>query len=558
MRLNVEKAMQVCGNNNKYQKIIFLVVVGIWFSVDFVSITFPLLEMQPKFICKDKGLPFYTCKDEYACKLPGKYEVDKIYNNIVADFDLYCDSVGVMLIGVIYTVGIFLGAFLGSKLTDYLGRKLILLVFSILFSCSSLAITFVPNIYFLLGILFIIGVSCAGGTMISFMYVNEIISPHKRSIYGTLINSSFAIAGLIYFACFQLINNWKVICYIAVTVNIVSGLTILLYMVESPRYLFSLGKYRKCLSSLFKISVKNGKEKEFYRFLLDSNIITYEKNDHYDYSTNSDSSNEIDYNAQSSEKLKCKIKKIIKECKLDLDDSNQRNMEPFISRIETSNINPINNPTIPIKKNENGSFKSLFKYSSIRSNFFICCFLWFATCFSYYGLSLGLKNFYGNVFTNGYVVYCAEGISYMVTGIIISISFFGRRNSLIIMGSISSASFILYYFFENWEILNTILIFFARFGVTSMYSIMYILSTEIYPTIIRAKGLGLNTLCARIGSLLVPVLADCIKPSNINMIIFSIVCFISVFLAIFIPETLNKELEDEIMEEKTKNEKISN
>ena len=134
MRLNVEKAMQVCGNNNKYQKIIFLVVVGIWFSVDFVSITFPLLEMQPKFICKDKGLPFYTCKDEYACKLPGKYEVDKIYNNIVADFDLYCDSVGVMLIGVIYTVGIFLGAFLGSKLTDYLGRKLILLVFSILFS----------------------------------------------------------------------------------------------------------------------------------------------------------------------------------------------------------------------------------------------------------------------------------------------------------------------------------------------------------------------------------------------------------------------------------------
>ena len=87
---------------------------------------------------------------------------------------------------------------------------------------------------------------------------------------------------------------------------------------------------------------------------------------------------------------------------------------------------------------------------------------------------------------------------------------------------------------------------------------MYILSTEIYPTIIRAKGLGLNTLCARIGSLLVPVLADCIKPSNINMIIFSIVCFISVFLAIFIPETLNKELEDEIMEEKTKNEKISN
>ena len=151
MRLNVEKAMQVCGNNNLYQKIVFLVVVGIWFSVDFVSITFPLLEMQPKFTCKDKGLPYYPCKDEYACKIPGLFEVDKIYHNVVADFELYCDSLSVTMIGVVYTLGIFLGAFLGSMLSDYFGRKVILLIFSFLFSCSSMAITIVPNvIYFYL------------------------------------------------------------------------------------------------------------------------------------------------------------------------------------------------------------------------------------------------------------------------------------------------------------------------------------------------------------------------------------------------------------------------
>jgi MFS family permease len=551
MRLNVEKALQVCGNNHKYQKIVFLVVVGIWFSVDFVSISFPLLEIQPKFMCMDKGLPYYSCKDEEACKMPGQFEVEKIYGNIVADFDLYCNKLSVMMVGIAYTIGNCLGAFIASKVSDYLGRKFFLIVLSFLFSCSSLASTFAPNVYFLFGLLFLIGLSSAGSVMISFMYVSEILSPQKRSIYGTLINSSFSIAGLIYFACFQFINNWRIISYIAVTVNILSGITILIFMVESPRYLNSMGKYKKCLASLNKISFKNGKEKEFYRFLLDSNIITYEKNDIYDYSTNNDSSNENDYRLQSRGKLNLKIKKMIKECKIESDDFNPKSVEPLLGKVEgSSNALPIT-PTAS-KKVEMGSFKSLFKFSSLRSNFLICCFIWMATCYSYYGLSLGLKNFYGDVFTNGYVVYCAEGISYMITGIIISIPFFGRKKTLLLMACITCISFLLYYFFEDYQPYNTILIFFARFGVTSMYSIMYILSTEIYPTIVRAKGLGLNTLCARIGSIMVPVLAEIIKPSNLNMIVFSSVCFISMLLSVFLPETFNKELEDEIQEEKTK------
>jgi len=445
-----------------------------------------------------------------------------------------------MFIGVIYTLGIFLGAFLGSKLSDFFGRKLMLLVFSFLFCCASLSLTFVPNVIIMLGVLFIIGISCAGGTMISFVYVNELLSPQKRSIYGTLINSSFAIAGLIYFSCFQFINNWRLICYIAIIVNVISGLIVLIYLVESPRYLFSKGYYRKSLTCLYKISYKNNKDKEFYRFLVDSTISVADKSGDIDYSTN-DSSHEIESKSSQSNKLKYKIKKLIKECRIESDESNgQKGSEPLINKGD-----------LAFKKNEQASFKSLFKYASIRKNFLSCCFIWFATCLSYYGLSFGLKNFYGDVFTNGYVVYCAEGISYMITGIVISIPSLGRKYSLIMMSSIASTSFVLYFFFEKVDLINTIIIFFARFGVTSMYSIMYIISTEIYPTIIRAKGLGLNTVCARIGGILVPILVEKLNPKS-TMVLFSTICFISLLVSFYLSETFNKELEDDIQEEKIK------
>ena len=55
MKISVEKALQVCGNNNRYQKLFYIAVALTWFSVDFVAICFPLLELLPgDFKCKDE------------------------------------------------------------------------------------------------------------------------------------------------------------------------------------------------------------------------------------------------------------------------------------------------------------------------------------------------------------------------------------------------------------------------------------------------------------------------------------------------------------------------
>jgi hypothetical protein len=83
---------------------------------------------------------------------------------------------------------------------------------------------------------------------------------------------------------------------------------------------------------------------------------------------------------------------------------------------------------------------------------------------------------------------------------------------------------------------------------------MYTYSTEVYPTSIRAKGLGLNSFCARIASIMIPVIVELVDNP---FLIFSGMTFFSFFFTFSLPETNNKELEDEIFEEKILQKKIS-
>lgn len=568
MKISVEKALQVCGNNNMYQKLLFLTVALTWFSVDFIAIGFPLLELPPNYNCKINNI-WKECTEDEMCKLPkGDYRIDIIYKNMLTDFEVWCEKTLVMLIGVVYTFGIVIGAFLSSKFSDVLGRKPVLLISHILFVCGCVSVIYSPNIYFVLSILFVIGIGCAGGTMVSYLFLQEVLAPNKRSIYGTMTNSAFAIAGIIYFTVFKFSKDWKFLAYMCIGTNIISGLLVLLYFIESPRYLLTKGQSKHFLKSLDHIARKNGKSKEFYIFLNENN-----HNNEFDFQNKKNSASP-EANAQMNN-----------DKSMSLDNTNDninhtRSFSPGISASTTSTphlVSPYifqkdkddpflyeknrgnqsfitpNDSNIKISESDQSekkeaSFSALLKYPSLRWNFLICCYLWFGMAFTYYGISMGLKQNKDQVFTDGYVVYCAEGISYLITCIIISISFFGRVRSIKIMMAITSVATLAYFFVKGNDLapFDLILLFLARFGITSIFSIMYTYSTEVYPTTIRAKGLGINTLFARMAAILVPVVVELLDP----FLIFSVLCIIGFGLSFFIPETFGKELEDEILEEK--------
>jgi MFS family permease len=567
MNLSVEKALQVCGNNNRYQKLFYIAVALTWFSVDFISLSFPLLELMPNFTCRQQSGEWIECNEDTICKLPKEdFKTEVTYENILTDFNLECEKTFVILIGVIYTLGVVLGSFLASKFSDVLGRKPVLLICHFLFAFGALGMTFAPKIEILLGLLFFVGLSCAGGVLVSYLYISEVLAPGKRSIYGTLINASFSIAGIVYFLLFSYLKNWKYLAYLCVVTDIISGLLILSYFTESPRYLLAKGDYNKALKSLEKIAIKNGRRKDFIKYLESDIAMDLEKSDTEGDLTRIEESNSCKLNSEKSlpelgiDNSTQNInntnftqnyseKSTLNETPKDSPFISQKSIDKYVKDINKED-NIIKQELIPKPRQERkeAPFKSLLKYKSLRANFLVCCFLWFAMAFTYYGISMGLKQNKKEIFTSGYVVYGAEGISYMITGIMISTAFFGRVGSIKIMMFIAAASTCAYFFVRKFEmeLYDNICLFLARFGITGIYSIMYTYSTEIYPTTIRAKGLGVNTLFARFAAILVPIVVELFNP----FLMYTTVCLIAFLLSFFLPETYGKEMEDEILEER--------
>ncbi len=267
MKFNVEDAFITAGNKHLYQKIALFSILFIWFSIDFVSLIFPLFELEPKYECKIND-EFTKCEKNIACDLSPE-RVNRIieYRNILTDYNIDCNKVELIFVGVSYTMGILLGSFLASIFSDIFGRKPVLLISEIIFFLSATLLINSPNYIFIVISLFFCGVACSGGTIISFLYINEVLCKEKRSIYGVSISVFFALAGLLYFFCFQHIKNWIYLTNISMGLDLISFFLILFYFVESPRFFYSRNKYSKSLRALYSISIINNKKREFEYFI---------------------------------------------------------------------------------------------------------------------------------------------------------------------------------------------------------------------------------------------------------------------------------------------------
>jgi len=365
----------------------------------------------------------------------------------------------------------------------------------------------------------------------------------------------------------------------------------MVYFVESPRYLISKGETKKGVKSIMKIAKKNGKFKDFVKYLIsdvsvknnqkdfdnnmkintsgntfnNSNDIQYASNlSSNDYNNIYTNSNKIYHSPSiSNTQTEAFTPEMLSSRKLSSSPSPtylSNNFEDFIEDMEiegnerdvpsllSKQIVDKDKTTLLPNKNKEHGFFALFKYKSIRYTVLICSYLWAVTTFVYYGISMGLKTTGSDMFINGYVVYAAEGLSYIVTGVIISMPFFGRTRSISLMMCITFVSTAAFFTFNKLKLdpYDTISLGFARFGITAIFLTMYTYSTEVYPTVVRSKGVGINVLASKISGLLVPITVELLDP----YLIFSSLCLVGFILSFYLNETLGKDLEDDILEEK--------
>ena len=95
--------------------------------------------------------------------------------------------------------------------------------------------------------------------------------------------------------------------------------------------------------------------------------------------------------------------------------------------------------------------------------------------------------------------------------------------------------------------------FLAKYAIGASQLIFMIYTSELYPTTMRSTGVGLSVSIARLGGVWAPqinVLSSTLGSISIPFIIFSIAGCLASFFAMFLPETLNKPLPQNLKEAK--------
>lgn len=154
--------------------------------------------------------------------------------------------------------GCVLGSVTAGRLTDFKGRRKILLVVAVLFALTSLATGLAPNFSLFVVARFIGGWAVGGASIVSPLYVAEVSPPSLRGRMGALYQMSIVVGILASYAINYGLRNagaakWRWM-FITGVLPAIFFLVSLLWVPETPRYLFLAGKDHEAFAILERIA----------------------------------------------------------------------------------------------------------------------------------------------------------------------------------------------------------------------------------------------------------------------------------------------------------------
>jgi hypothetical protein len=217
-------------------------------------------------------------------------------------------------------------------------------------------------------------------------------------------------------------------------------------------------------------------------------------------------------------------------------------------------------------RDECGSLKQLF-HSNYKRTSFLLAFMWMTVAMSYYGLilintsimtlivdrqipietSTIAPNHCKMLTTEDYksLIFTTFGEMFGIPLLLFFLSRFGRRIICLINFSCASFCFSLFFipYTKPWMI--NFITFTARMFINSQFSLLYLYTMEVYPTVIRAMAVGSASSMARIGAMITPYLAQVLikKTFNGTIAVYVIATAIAAICGFLLPiETRGREL----------------
>jgi MFS family permease len=458
------------------------------------------------------------------CRNYNYTELNRSHASWVSEFRDECNEIGTGLIGTFSFFGVLLGALVFQSIADVIGRRKSIAIASSGYLICMLAFQFASNTYQIWILCVVLQFFCSIGSLSSFLLMNEVIDVESRSLFGAIVQSSFSISGILFIAMFHFLDSWRKPFMISALICVITTILYLKFGYESPRYYLNLNKIDSFFNSLKKIATFNGFQKIFEKKVMNNYKIVFKE-----LQTSQTENEEF---IKKEIEIRSKDKEIIEILE---------NLQK--EHIRKNDCHKNSNP-------ENHNFLSLLAYPSQRKIFLIMCYMWFCTSGVYYGLTINIKNLPGNTYITGVVMFIVESFAYFLSGIIINLPCLGRKKSISLFYSISFViySYVILFKPEQFVLISLSLI--TRFCVSGVYNIIYTYSTEVYPTVVRSSGLGMNSVFGRVGGMIFPLILEILQ-EKITFVFIALIG-IALFLVMFLPETMGKPLTDMIPEVKSR------
>ncbi|CAM6120582.1 unnamed protein product [Calypogeia fissa] len=522
---------------------------------------------------------FMTCSASSAlCDLDrGAWEwVGGKSQSTVSEWGLICgEEYKAGLAGSLFFSGVLFGAGIYGNLSDsFLGRKGSLALSCITTVSLGLLTSLAPSYWIYASLRFVTGMNAGGIGLCSFVLATEIVGPNKRGSVGMSAFYFFSGGIMLLSVVGYFSPSWRIL-YVATSVpGMAYCLLVVPFIWESPRWYLVKGRLNDAMRVLRSIAKWNRVT------LPDSVILRLDSDEDEGGKVGQQSKKAVVGSTDNHHEEAVSLISSVPTLRPQFSDISAARLEDDAQRGEYDDI--------PKHQEAEGNLMDVFRYAETRWRMLIMVCIWFFTGVVYYGISLNVVNLglnvYMSVFVNGFIEIPAFFISAVLLGKL------GRKAVLVGAMALSGVCCLVGSFFfvldtpeglkggnglsfggssrrvgSNGTYLlefdptdsglksSGILMGILRlscgvigiFGMAGTYNLIYIYTTELFPTVVRNAALGLASQAGGIGSVIAPliVVVGHFAPS-LPFLFFGVFALVGAALATRLPETLNQPFHD--------------
>ncbi|KAL8581702.1 hypothetical protein ACOMHN_043120 [Nucella lapillus] len=515
------------------------------------------------------------------------YDDTDFEKTIATQFDLVCEKKGFRAnYNMMYLLGILLGSFMCGFICDRLvcrslllfdldggprplpppvlrsrkhdpdgvsvtfGRRKVFIIFNIPSAAVVVAMAFPVVPQMLLFYRFLDAVISANKYMALYVLCLEFVGPERRTLTGSLMTVLYSAGVLLVGILSYVFRDWRWLQ----AFNGVPFIPCLVYwwlLDESPRWLLTKGRVQEARKVILKVMKVNqipvsadsplGGDSSRMDNVPKRNTAAADISDTADLQTEAtgmmaDTDNEGGVEAHNNATI-------------------------WMDKQDKDGIARENSVQIEKKADiPQESALKLFKYPNLIARTSIIVFNWVTISTTYYAISLNVANLTGNIRTNFLLSGLVELVGYSTAWLFLDR--LGRKcthcAAMFLSGTSCLATiFSVLYGGSDLQWVTILLVMVGKLGISAAFNTIFLMSAELFPTVIRNRGMGCSSTVARVATIVSPYIVDMslhIEGSMgraLPLVIFGALALAAGLLALCLPETLHRKLPDTILEAAT-------